>query len=163
MGQPDKVVAITGASSGIGEATALMLAERGAKVVLGARGPDRLNALTARILSAGGEASCIPTDVTRRADLEALVALACERYGKLDALVNNAGIMPISPLADLRVEDWEQMVQRMQRIAPRADPRLTHKLRRQRSVLRLVGMWMLGGLPVSHVVLFGSWGERGRG
>jgi NADP-dependent 3-hydroxy acid dehydrogenase YdfG len=110
MGHQDKVVAITGASSGIGEATALMLAERGAKVVLGARGPDRLNALAARIATAGGEASCLPTDVTRRADLEALVELACERYGKLDALVNNAGVMPISPLADLRVDDWEQMV-----------------------------------------------------
>jgi NADP-dependent 3-hydroxy acid dehydrogenase YdfG len=110
MGYQVKVVAITGASSGIGEATALLLAERGAKVVLGARGTDRLNALTARIENAGGEASCIPTDVTRRADLEALVDLACERYGKLDALVNNAGVMPISLLADLRVDDWEQMV-----------------------------------------------------
>jgi NADP-dependent 3-hydroxy acid dehydrogenase YdfG len=106
----DKVVAITGASSGIGEATAVMLAERGAKVVLGARGSDRLDALAARIVEAGGEACCAPTDVTSRADVEALVELACERYGKLDVLVNNAGVMPISPLDDLRVDDWEQMV-----------------------------------------------------
>lgn len=105
-----KVVAITGASSGIGEATALLLAERGAKVVLGARGVDRLAALTARICEAGGEAVCLPTDVKRREDLNALVALACERFGKLDVLVSNAGIAPIAPLDDLRVEEWDEMI-----------------------------------------------------
>lgn len=92
-----KVVAITGASSGIGEATALLLAERGAKVVLGARRPERLAALAARIEQAGGEAAWIRTDVTRREDLHGLVKLACERYGKLDVLVSNAGIGLISP------------------------------------------------------------------
>ena len=101
---------ITGASSGIGEATALLLAERGAKVVLGARGPDRLKALATRIADAGGEAAYAPTDVKRRDDLSNLVKLACERYGKLDVLVNNAGIMPVSPLDDLRVEDWDEMI-----------------------------------------------------
>jgi NADP-dependent 3-hydroxy acid dehydrogenase YdfG len=109
-GIEDKVVAITGASSGIGEATALLLAERGAKVVLGARRPDRLEALAARIADAGGKAAYARTDVSRRDDLSGLVTLACERYGKLDVLVNNAGVMPISPLDDLRVEDWEQMI-----------------------------------------------------
>ena len=109
-GIKNKVVAITGASSGIGEATALLLAERGAKVVLGARGPDRLAALADRIARTGGEAAYAPTDVKRREDLSALVKLACERYGKLDVLVNNAGVMPISPLDDLRVEDWEEMI-----------------------------------------------------
>ncbi|GLY81636.1 SDR family oxidoreductase [Actinoallomurus iriomotensis] len=106
----DKVVAITGASGGIGAATALRLAESGAKVVLGARRADRLAELTERITEAGGDAACAPTDVTRRADLTALVGLARERYGRLDVLVNNAGIGPISPLDDLRVEDWEAMV-----------------------------------------------------
>ncbi|MEV0786193.1 SDR family oxidoreductase [Streptomyces sp. NPDC050423] len=105
-----KVVAITGAGSGIGEATALLLAARGAKVVLGARRPERLAALAARIEEAGGEAAWARTDVKRRADLTALVALARERFGKLDVLVSNAGVGPISPLDDLRVEEWEEMI-----------------------------------------------------
>lgn len=109
-GIEDKVVVITGASSGIGEATALLLAERGAKVVLGARGSDRLEALAARITKMGGEVSYAQTDVRRRGDLSNLVKLACERYGKLDVLINNAGVMPISPLDDLRVEEWEEMI-----------------------------------------------------
>ncbi|WP_413812024.1 SDR family oxidoreductase [Streptomyces sp. OE57] len=105
-----KVVAITGASSGIGEATALLLAERGAKVVLAARRSDRIEALAARIAGSGGEAVAVVTDVKRRTDLSRLVATARERYGKLDVLVSNAGISPISALDDLRVEDWEAMV-----------------------------------------------------
>src|SRR5437667_10241991 len=105
-----KGVVITGANSGIGEATALLLAERGAKVVLGARGLDRLKAMAARMAGAGGEAAYARTDVKRREDLTALVKLACERYGKLDVLFSNAGVMPISPLDDLRVEDWEEMI-----------------------------------------------------
>jgi len=109
-GAEGKVIVITGASSGIGEATALLLAERGAKVVLGARGLDRLQALADRIARAGGEGVYARTDVKRREDVSNLVKLACERYGKLDVLVNNAGIMPVSPLDDLRVEDWEEMI-----------------------------------------------------
>ena len=105
-----KVVVITGASSGIGEATALLLAKREAKVVLGARRSDRLEALAACIADAGGEVAYARTDVRRRDDLSNLVKLACERYGKLDVLVNNAGVMPISPLDDLRVEEWEEMI-----------------------------------------------------
>ena len=101
-----KVVAITGASSGIGEATAVLLAERGAKLVLGARRAERIEALAARL----GNAVSLPIDVRRREDLEAFVALAVERFGRLDVLVNNAGIGPISPLDALRVEDWEDMI-----------------------------------------------------
>src|SRR6266513_124007 len=109
-GIKDKVVVITGASSGIGEATAVMLAERGAKVVLGARGLDRLEALARRVAGAWGEVAYAQTDVRRREDLTSLVILALERYGKLDVLINNAGIGPISPLDDLRVEAWENMI-----------------------------------------------------
>lgn len=105
-----KVVAITGASSGIGEATALLLAQRGAKIVLGARRTDRLEALATRIAKGGGEAAFAATDVKRREDLSALVALACDRFGKLDVLINNAGVGPISLLDELRVEDWEEMI-----------------------------------------------------
>jgi NADP-dependent 3-hydroxy acid dehydrogenase YdfG len=105
-----KVVAITGASSGIGEATASLLAERGAKVVLGARNPDRLDAVTARISAAGGEAVTKATDVSSRGDLMEFVSLATATYGQLDVLVSNAGIMPVSPFDELRVDDWEAMV-----------------------------------------------------
>ena len=101
-GSEGKVVAITGASSGIGEATALLLAERGAKLMLGARRTDRLAALAERIAAAGGEAAYAPTDVKRRNDLENLVKPACERYGKLDVLISNAGVAPISAFDDLR-------------------------------------------------------------
>jgi NADP-dependent 3-hydroxy acid dehydrogenase YdfG len=109
-GIKDKVVIITGASSGIGEATAIMLAERGAKVVLGARGLNRLEALARRIEATGGEVTYAQTDVRRREELTSLVSLALDRYGQLDVLINNAGIMPVSPLDDLRVEDWENMI-----------------------------------------------------
>jgi NADP-dependent 3-hydroxy acid dehydrogenase YdfG len=109
-GIKDKVVIITGASSGIGEATAVMLAERGAKVVLGARGLNRLEALARRIMGAGGEVAYAQTDVRRREGLTSLVSLALDRYGQLDVFINNAGIMPVSPLDDLRVEDWENMI-----------------------------------------------------
>jgi NADP-dependent 3-hydroxy acid dehydrogenase YdfG len=105
-----KVMAITGASSGIGKAAALHLAERGAILVLGARRADRLSALAETIVSKGGTASYIVTDVTRQEQVDALISLAVERYGKLDVLVSNAGIAPISLLDDLRVEDWEAMI-----------------------------------------------------
>ncbi|MET8472273.1 SDR family oxidoreductase [Streptomyces sp. NPDC006422] len=105
-----KVVAVTGAGSGIGEATALLLAERGARVVLGARRTERLADLAGRIEAAGGRAAWLRTDVTCRQDVAALVQLARERFGRLDVLVSNAGIGPISPLDDLRVDDWENMV-----------------------------------------------------
>ena len=105
-----KVVAITGASSGIGEATAILLADRGAKVVLGARRADRLEALAARITEAGGEAAWIVTDVKKREDVANLVELACERFDRLDVLISNAGIAPTSLLEELRVDDWEEMI-----------------------------------------------------
>src|SRR5712692_4281267 len=108
-GIKDKVVVITGASSGIGEATALLLAERGAKVVLGARGPNRLKTLAARIADAGGEAAYAPTDVKRREEVTNLVKLACERYSKVYVYVECSYIMRILPLNIKWFEAWENM------------------------------------------------------
>ncbi|HZC09375.1 MAG TPA: SDR family oxidoreductase [Mycobacterium sp.] len=105
-----KVVAITGASSGIGEATASLLAERGASVVLGARNLDRLDAVAARISAAGGEAVAKAINVSSRGDLMEFVSLATATYGQLDVLVSSAGIMPVSQFDQLRVDDWEAMV-----------------------------------------------------
>lgn len=106
----DKVIAITGAGSGIGEATALLLAARGAKVVLAGRREEPLVALAARITAAGGEAVHAVTDVRRRQDVADLVALAGERFGRLDVLISNAGYGATAPLDDLRVEEWEDLI-----------------------------------------------------
>lgn len=105
-----KVIAITGASSGMGKAAAIHLAARGANVVLGARGEEGLSALAERIIAAGGNAVYARTDVTRRGDVARLVALARERFGRLDVLISNAGAMPIGPMDDLAVDDWDQMI-----------------------------------------------------
>ena len=110
MNISDKVVLVTGASSGIGAATAQLLAGRGARVVLCARRLPELETLTAGILARGGEAACLVADVTRRADLARAVDFALERYGRLDVLVSNAGIAPISRFDELRVEDWDAMI-----------------------------------------------------
>lgn len=110
-----KVVIITGASSGIGEATARYLAARGAKVVLGARRTDRLEAIVAELSAAGGEATggeatMRTTDVTRLSDLQALVDHAVERFGRVDVIVNNAGLMAIGSMLKARTEEWERMI-----------------------------------------------------
>ncbi len=105
-----KVIVITGASSGMGEATARDLAAKGAKVALGARRQDRLDAVVKDITDAGGEAVAVATDVTKRADVEALVAKAKDSFGRVDVIFNNAGLMPLSPMESLRVDEWDQMV-----------------------------------------------------
>ena len=106
----DKVVIITGASSGIGEATAYKLAAHGAKLVLGARREDRLKAIADKINADGGEAVYRATDVVKPEDNDALVALAKSRFGKVDAIFLNAGLMPSSPLAALETKNWNAMV-----------------------------------------------------
>lgn len=110
MSIENKVVAITGAGRGIGRATALLLASRGAKVVLGARRETEIAAVAGEIEAAGGQAAYKPTDVTKRADLQVLVDLACNRFGRLDVLVSNAGIGPLSRFDALRVDDWDAMI-----------------------------------------------------
>ena len=103
-----KIVVITGASSGLGEATARLLAKEGAKLVLGARRLDRLQSLT-REIDIEADAA-IRTDVTKREDVEKLIARAVDKHGRIDVLLNNAGIMPQSLLENLKVEEWDQMI-----------------------------------------------------
>ena len=104
------VTVITGASSGIGAATALKLAERGSKIVLAARSKERLHGLVTQITQAGGVASYHLTDVGDRSSVDELVKFAVSRYGKVDSLVNNAGLMLCSDWVDVAVDDWDQMI-----------------------------------------------------
>lgn len=106
----NKVVLITGASSGIGAATAKVLAARGAAVVLGARRTDRLDALVADITADGGRALARAVDVTRRDDVQAFADHALARFDRIDVIVNNAGVMPLSRMAALKVGEWDRMI-----------------------------------------------------
>jgi NADP-dependent 3-hydroxy acid dehydrogenase YdfG len=105
-----KVIVITGASSGLGEATARMLCAQGAIVVLGARRVDRIETLAKELVAAGGRALALATDVTRAAEVQRLVDAAVEKFGRIDVLVNNAGLMPSSPLERRKIEDWDRMI-----------------------------------------------------
>src|SRR6202161_2205947 len=105
-----KVVAVTGASSGIGEATARLLAAGGARVILGARRTERLDQVALEIRDHGGEARTCRTDVARHADLERLVSSAIDEFGRLDVLVSNAGVSKIGPISDLDVDGWSAMI-----------------------------------------------------
>lgn len=106
----DKVVVITGASSGIGAATAMMLAKQGAMVMLGARRRQRLEALVRDIEHLGGKASYYQVDVTRFDQVQGLVQAAMDTFGRVDAIFNNAGIMPNSPMSDVRIDEWNAMI-----------------------------------------------------
>ena len=110
MAVEDQVIAITGASGGIGASTARLLAARGARVVLGARREDALERVVADIEAGGGHAAARAVDVTRPEDLKRLVGLAVERFGHLDALVANAGVAAVAPLAQGTLADWNQML-----------------------------------------------------
>ncbi|MFJ5487718.1 SDR family oxidoreductase [Hansschlegelia beijingensis] len=110
MAATGKVIAITGASSGIGEAAAKALAAAGAKVVIGARRTDRLQRLASEIEEAGGTVRHRALDVTDRDDVAAFARFAQSEFGRLDVMINNAGVMPLSPLAALKVDEWDRMV-----------------------------------------------------
>jgi NADP-dependent 3-hydroxy acid dehydrogenase YdfG len=105
-----KVVVITGASSGLGEATARHLASLGAHLVLGARRQDRLEAVAADIRAGGGQAEIAVTDVTRKEDVAALVQAGLARFGRIDVMINNAGLMAVAPLSELKVDEWDRMI-----------------------------------------------------
>ncbi|OYR17443.1 NADH(P)-binding family protein [Brucella grignonensis] len=106
----NKVVVITGASSGLGEAAARHLAANGAKLVLAARRAGRLEKLVADIEARGGEALAVTTDVAKRDDLENLIRQATGKFGHVDVLINNAGVMPLAPMAMRKVDEWDQMI-----------------------------------------------------
>jgi len=105
-----KVVVITGASSGLGEATARRLSEEGAALVLAARRAERIEKLANTIEENGGKAVAIPTDVTNAQQVQSLVDSAVQKFGKVDVILNNAGVMPLSALESLKVHEWEQMI-----------------------------------------------------
>lgn len=110
QGIQDKVVVITGASSGLGEATARHLASLGAKVVLGARRLERMEVIVQDIKASGGQAVALSTDVTRKEDVAALIETAVEAFGQVDVMINNAGLMAIAPISELRVDEWDRMI-----------------------------------------------------
>ena len=105
-----KVVVITGASSGLGEATARHLSAQGATVVLGARRTDRIESLAAALSASGGKALAITTDVTHCDQVKRLVDAAAQTYGRIDVMINNAGLMPQAPLERLKIDEWERMI-----------------------------------------------------
>jgi NADP-dependent 3-hydroxy acid dehydrogenase YdfG len=106
----DKVIAITGASSGIGEATARLLASKGAKVVIGARRTDRLKVIAGDINASGGKSEFRALDVTDRKDVQDFIDFAVSRFDRVDVLVNNAGVMPLSKLEALKLDEWDRMI-----------------------------------------------------
>jgi NADP-dependent 3-hydroxy acid dehydrogenase YdfG len=110
MNVEGKVIVITGASSGIGEATARLLASRGAKVMLGARRTDRLDKIAGEIQEAGGAAAFRALDVTSRQDVQDFIDFTVTRFGRVDVLINNAGVMPLSKLEALKVDEWDRMI-----------------------------------------------------
>jgi NADP-dependent 3-hydroxy acid dehydrogenase YdfG len=105
-----KIVVITGASSGLGEAAARMLSAEGATVVLGARRLDRIQTLANELEKQGAKALALRTDVTIAGQVKELVDSAIEKYGRVDAIINNAGLMPLSPLERLKIDDWDKMI-----------------------------------------------------
>ncbi|MGR2739269.1 SDR family oxidoreductase [Billgrantia sp. Q4P2] len=105
-----KVILLTGASSGIGEATTRLLAKQGHHLVIGARRTERLEALAQAIRSEGGSVEYRALDVTRREDVQAFADAALELHGRIDVIINNAGVMPLSPLASLKVDEWDRMI-----------------------------------------------------
>ncbi|WP_028352823.1 SDR family oxidoreductase [Bordetella petrii] len=105
-----KVILVTGASSGIGAATVKLLARQGHRLVIGARRTERLAALAETLRAAGGQVEYRAVDVTQRADVQAFADFALQLHGRIDVIINNAGVMPLSPMASLKVDEWDRMI-----------------------------------------------------
>jgi NADP-dependent 3-hydroxy acid dehydrogenase YdfG len=110
MNTAKKVIILTGASSGIGEGIARHLAQQGHQLVLGARRTDRLQALSEELRFGGANVDYLATDVTQRADTQQLADFAREKYGRIDVMINNAGVMPLSPMSSMKVDEWDLML-----------------------------------------------------
>jgi len=147
-GIKDKVVLITGASSGIGAAVAIELAAAGARVVIGARRMDRLDALKSEIEASGGTALACALDVTNRADMEAFVGAATAAFGRIDVLVNNAGLMPLSLMSSLKVDEWDRMIDVNIRGVLHGIVAVLPVMNRQQSG-QIINVASVGGLSVS--------------
>jgi NADP-dependent 3-hydroxy acid dehydrogenase YdfG len=150
MAELDGTVAlVTGASSGIGEATARALAERGAAVAIAARRADRLEALAGAVEAGGGKALQIEADVTDRSQAEAAVQRTVDELGRLDVVVNNAGVMLLGPILEAPVEEWEQMVQvnllGLLYVSKAAVPHLLEAAQGERGVADLVNISSVAG------------------
>ena len=143
-----KVILITGASSGIGEATARQLAAEGHRLVLGARRMDRLTALVHVIRAEGGTADCAALDVTDLASVRAFAALALDLHGRIDVLINNAGVMPLSKLEALKIEEWDRMIDVNIRGVLHGIAAALPVMQRQRSG-QIVNLSSIGGHAVS--------------
>ena len=140
MASQDKIVVITGASSGIGEAAARLLADRGCTVVLGARRMDRLAALADEINDAGGTAVAVELDVTSRESMDRFIGEALDRFGRIDVLVNNAGLMILGPLCDGEVEAWDHMIDvNLRGVLHGIAAALPHMLARESGHMILIG------------------------
>ena len=110
MNQNEKVIILTGASSGIGEGIARHLAQQGHKLVLGARRTDRLAALCNTLRAEGATVDHLANDVTQRDDTQKLADFTLEKYGRIDVMINNAGVMPLSPMSSMKVDEWDLML-----------------------------------------------------
>ena len=145
--QETKVILVTGASSGIGEAIVRLLSSRGHRLVIGARRTDRLKALADALRAQGGLVDYRSLDVTRREDVQAFADFALQAHGRIDVIVNNAGIMPLSPMASLKLDEWDAMIDVNIRGVLHGVAAVLPTMQRQQSG-QIINISSIGGLSV---------------
>lgn len=145
--QETKVILVTGASSGIGEAIVRLLSSRGHRLVIGARRTDRLGALADALRARGGLVDYRSLDVTRREDVQAFADFALQAHGRIDVIVNNAGIMPLSPMASLKLDEWDAMIDVNIRGVLHGVAAVLPTMQRQQSG-QIINISSIGGLSV---------------